>query len=84
MAETLFEPGTGGLVYDRRVDGSSCIWARVLAHELEHRNLDRTATLGRPCAMASAATKACRCTSSAMPTSLGNSADGADHQMVII
>src|SRR5919112_5215215 len=33
IAETVFEPRTGGRVYDRGVDGSECHWARVLAYE---------------------------------------------------
>jgi uncharacterized protein YndB with AHSA1/START domain len=39
IAETVFEPRTGGLVYDRGVDGSECRWARVLAYEPPHRVL---------------------------------------------
>jgi hypothetical protein len=31
IAETVFEPRFGGLLYDRGVDGSECRWARVLA-----------------------------------------------------
>jgi uncharacterized protein YndB with AHSA1/START domain len=37
IAETIFEPRVGGLVYDRGVDGSECRWARVLAYEPPHR-----------------------------------------------
>jgi uncharacterized protein YndB with AHSA1/START domain len=37
IAETIFEPGEGGHVYDRGVDGSECRWARVLAYEPPHR-----------------------------------------------
>ena len=33
IAETVFEPRTGGRIYDRGVDGSECQWARVLAYE---------------------------------------------------
>ncbi len=33
IAETVFEPHTGGRVYDRGIDGSECHWARVLAYE---------------------------------------------------
>jgi uncharacterized protein YndB with AHSA1/START domain len=33
IAETVFEPGAGGRVYDRGIDGSECQWARVLAYE---------------------------------------------------
>ena len=33
IAETIFEPHTGGHLYDRGVDGSECRWARVLAYE---------------------------------------------------
>jgi len=33
IAETIFEPRTGGHLYDRGVDGSECRWARVLAYE---------------------------------------------------
>jgi uncharacterized protein YndB with AHSA1/START domain len=33
IAETVFEPRTGGHLYDRGVDGSECRWARVLAYE---------------------------------------------------
>ena len=33
IAETVFEPGEGGRIYDRGVDGSECQWARVLAYE---------------------------------------------------
>jgi len=33
IAETVFEPRTGGRLYDRGVDGSECNWARVLAYE---------------------------------------------------
>jgi uncharacterized protein YndB with AHSA1/START domain len=39
IAETVFEPRTGGLLYDRGVDGSECRWARVLAYEPPHRVL---------------------------------------------
>jgi uncharacterized protein YndB with AHSA1/START domain len=37
VAETVFEPGVGGYLYDRGVDGSECRWARVLAYEPLHR-----------------------------------------------
>jgi uncharacterized protein YndB with AHSA1/START domain len=37
IAETVFEPGEGGDVYDRGVDGSVCRWARVLAYEPPNR-----------------------------------------------
>jgi uncharacterized protein YndB with AHSA1/START domain len=37
LAEMVFEPRTGGYVYDRGVDGSECRWARVLAFEPPHR-----------------------------------------------
>jgi uncharacterized protein YndB with AHSA1/START domain len=33
IAETVFEPREGGIVYDKGVDGSDCRWARVLAYE---------------------------------------------------
>jgi len=33
LAEMVFEPRTGGHVYDRGTDGSECRWARVLAYE---------------------------------------------------
>lgn len=33
IAETLFEAGAGGHIYDRGVDGGECRWARVLAYE---------------------------------------------------
>jgi uncharacterized protein YndB with AHSA1/START domain len=33
IAQTVFEPRVGGRVYDRGVDGSECVWARVLAFE---------------------------------------------------
>ena len=39
IAETVFEPRVGGHVYDRRVDGSECRWARVLAYEPPNRVL---------------------------------------------
>jgi uncharacterized protein YndB with AHSA1/START domain len=39
IAETVFEPRTGGRVYDRGVDGSECQWARVLAFEPPDRVL---------------------------------------------
>ena len=39
IAETVFEPRAGGLLYDRGVDGSECRWARVLAYEPPHRVL---------------------------------------------
>jgi uncharacterized protein YndB with AHSA1/START domain len=37
LAEMVFEPRTGGHIYDRGVDGSECRWARVLAYEPPHR-----------------------------------------------
>ena len=37
IAETVFEPGEGGRIYDRGVDGSECQWARVLAYEPPNR-----------------------------------------------
>lgn len=33
IAESIFEPQTGGRVYDRGVDGSECQWGRVLTYE---------------------------------------------------
>jgi uncharacterized protein YndB with AHSA1/START domain len=33
IAESVLEPGSGGRVYDRGVDGSKCQWGRVLAYE---------------------------------------------------
>jgi uncharacterized protein YndB with AHSA1/START domain len=33
IEETVFEPRTGGVIYDRGVDGSECRWARVLAYD---------------------------------------------------
>jgi DNA-binding transcriptional ArsR family regulator len=33
IAETVFEPKVGGLLYDRGVDGNVCRWARVLAYD---------------------------------------------------
>jgi uncharacterized protein YndB with AHSA1/START domain len=33
VAETVLEPRTGGDVYDRGIDGSTCRWGRVLAYE---------------------------------------------------
>jgi uncharacterized protein YndB with AHSA1/START domain len=39
IAETVFEPHVGGVLYDRGVDGSECRWARVLAYEPPHRVL---------------------------------------------
>jgi uncharacterized protein YndB with AHSA1/START domain len=33
IADTVFEPRPGGNIYDRGVDGSECMWARVLAYE---------------------------------------------------
>ena len=37
LAEMVFEPQTGGRVYDRGVDGTECHWADVLAFEPPHR-----------------------------------------------
>jgi uncharacterized protein YndB with AHSA1/START domain len=37
IAETVFEPGVGGHLYDRGVDGSECRFARVLAYEPPRR-----------------------------------------------
>ena len=33
LAEMVVEPRVGGRIYDRGVDGSECVWARVLAYE---------------------------------------------------
>lgn len=33
IAETIFEPRTGGRIYDRGTDGSECEWASVIAYE---------------------------------------------------
>ena len=37
IAQTVFEPRTGGHIFDRGVDGSECHWARVLAYEPPNR-----------------------------------------------
>jgi uncharacterized protein YndB with AHSA1/START domain len=37
IEETVFEPGAGGRIFDRGVDGSECHWARVLAYEPPNR-----------------------------------------------
>ena len=37
IAETVFEPRVGGHIYDVGVDGSRCLWARVLAYQPPHR-----------------------------------------------
>jgi uncharacterized protein YndB with AHSA1/START domain len=39
IAETVFEARAGGRIYDRGVDGSECLWARVLACEPPERIL---------------------------------------------
>jgi hypothetical protein len=33
IAETIFEPRTGGHILDRAVDGTECRWARILVYE---------------------------------------------------
>ncbi|HWE11115.1 MAG TPA: SRPBCC family protein [Solirubrobacteraceae bacterium] len=33
LAGMVFEPRTGGRIYDHATDGSECTWARVLAYE---------------------------------------------------
>src|SRR5437867_458410 len=33
LAEMVFEARAGGRIYDRGVDGSECVWARVLAYD---------------------------------------------------
>jgi uncharacterized protein YndB with AHSA1/START domain len=37
IEETVFEPRSGGHIYDRGVDGSECRWARVLAYDPPER-----------------------------------------------
>ena len=37
LKEMVFEPRTGGRIYDVGTDGSECTWARVLAFEPPHR-----------------------------------------------
>lgn len=37
IAETVFEPRVGGHIYDVGVDGSRCLWARVLEYQPPHR-----------------------------------------------
>jgi uncharacterized protein YndB with AHSA1/START domain len=37
LAEMVFEPRTGGHVYDRATDGRECRWARVLAYDPPER-----------------------------------------------
>jgi uncharacterized protein YndB with AHSA1/START domain len=37
IAETVFEPRSGGRIFDRGVDGSEFHWARVLAYEPPNR-----------------------------------------------
>jgi uncharacterized protein YndB with AHSA1/START domain len=37
IAETVLEAKPGGAVYDRGVDGSTCVWGRVLNVEPPHR-----------------------------------------------
>jgi uncharacterized protein YndB with AHSA1/START domain len=37
LAEMVFEPRTGGHVYDKATDGTKCQWARVLAYEPPQR-----------------------------------------------
>jgi uncharacterized protein YndB with AHSA1/START domain len=37
IAETVLEAKPGGQVYDRGVDGSICVWGRVLSVEPPHR-----------------------------------------------
>ncbi|WOH47597.1 SRPBCC family protein [Bradyrhizobium sp. sBnM-33] len=39
IAETVFEPRVGGHLYDRGIDGSECLWARVLDYEPPNRVL---------------------------------------------
>ena len=33
IAETVFEPRVGGHIVDRAVDGTECLWARILVYE---------------------------------------------------
>jgi uncharacterized protein YndB with AHSA1/START domain len=37
IAETVLEAKPGGAVYDRGIDGTVCVWARVLQVEPPHR-----------------------------------------------
>jgi uncharacterized protein YndB with AHSA1/START domain len=37
VGEMIFEPHTGGRVYDRGTDGRECTWAHVLAYDPPHR-----------------------------------------------
>ena len=52
IAETVLEAKPGGAVYDRGVDGSVCVWGRVLEVEAPHRlaNIYEHRCLIGPCA----------------------------------